>query len=650
MVVARGAVTVRAASIDFETSSACDLKAGAHAYSQHPSTRILCMAWQLPGMDAPAVWYPSQTFPESLTGYIDRGGRFNAWNCLFEHCIWNNTGRKWNGFPPVELSQWDNTQAVAMQRNLPASLEGAADALQMPLRKDKDGAVLMRKLMTGATPAPGELARLGAYCAQDVKVESALAERLGPLPPKEQAIYALDKIINMRGIPIDAPFARLAAKAAEEYQARCAVVMQAQFGINPTQVAKIGEKLARLGVPVPDLQGDTLDAILDTPMAQFYPYAAIELLRLRREAAAVAAKKYAAMLRSMSFDERIRGVFSYCGAAQTGRWSGRVFQPHNMMRPTMPWPKIEEAMQALRESNGAWQSLLSFGPVLEVLGNMVRPTIVAPGGVTKGDYAQIEARVLAWLAEEKWVLHAFEQGEDLYALTASGIFGHRVTKEEHPDKRQIGKVADLALGYGGGKGAFITMGRGYGVVVTEDEAERIKLAWRAEHPATTALWDACDVAAHASLAAPGKRHEAGRLSFVYEGGTLFCRLPSGRLLLWHGARVVMRSPPWELDKPEEEQIKRPVIAFQRPTGPNMVTDYTRGAIIVENACQAVSRDVLAAALVSARNLDVFGHVHDEVWVEGERVDELNEAMLDTPPWARGLPIAVETDHHARYRK
>ena len=353
------------ASLDFETSSECDLKAGAHAYSQHPSTRILCMAWQLPGMDAPAVWYPGEPFPESLTGYIDRGGRFNAWNCLFEHCIWNNTGRKWNGFPPVELSQWDNTQAVAMQRNLPASLEGAADALQMPQRKDKEGAALMRKLMKGATPAPGELARLGAYCVQDVKVESALAERLGPLPPKEHAIYALDKIINMRGIPIDAPFARLAAKAADEYQADRTRVMQARFKVNPTQVAKIGEMLASMGVPVPDMQGDTLDAILDTPMAQFYPYAAIEMLRLRREAAAVAPKKYSAMLRSMSFDERIRGVFSYCGASQTGRWSGRVFQPHNMMRPTMPWPQIEAAMKALRASNGAWQSLLEFGPVLK---------------------------------------------------------------------------------------------------------------------------------------------------------------------------------------------------------------------------------------------------------------------------------------------
>ena len=641
---------MRAASIDFETSSECDIKAGAHAYAEHPSTRILCMSWQLLGMDAPAVWYPSQTFPPALAAHVERGGKLAAWNCLFEHCIWSMTGRKWYGFPRVRLDQWDNTQATAMQRNLPASLEGAADALQMPQRKDKDGAKIMRLLMTGATPAPGQLARLGAYCAQDVATERALGIRLGPLPPMEEAIFQLDKRINLRGIPIDAPFARLAAKAADEYQADRARAMQAQFGINPTQVAKIGEKLAAMGVPVPDLQGDTLDAILDTKMAQFYPYAAIEMLTLRREAAAVAPKKYGAMLRSMSFDERIRGVFSYCGAQQTGRWSGRVFQPHNMMRPTMPYAKIEAAMKALRASNGAWQVLAEFGPILEVLGNMVRPTIIAPGGVTKSDLAQIEARVLAWTAGEQRVLELFHDHADVYSATASGIFHRPINKADNPNERQIGKVANLALGYGGGKGAFITMGRNYGVTVTEGEAEDIKVAWRTDHPATEKLWGDCDFAAHWCLNAPGETRTVGKLAFAFENGTLFCRLPSGRRLTWHGARVVMRSPPWELDKPEEEQIKRPVIAFQRPVGNNMVTDYTRGAIIVENVCQAISRDVLAEAMLRARGLPIFGHVHDEVWVEGNQVDALDDAMMVVPDWAEGLPIDCETDWSERYRK
>jgi DNA polymerase len=607
------------------------------------------MSWQLLGMDAPAVWYPSQTFPPSLAGHVERGGKLAAWNCLFEHCVWSMTGRKWYGFPKVRLDQWDNTQCVSMQRNLPASLEGCADALQMPQRKDKEGAKVMRLLMTGATPAPGQLARLGAYCAQDVAVEREIGTRLGPLPAKEEAVFQLDKRINLRGIPIDAPFARLAAKAADDYQADRARAMQAQFNVNPTQVAKIGEKLAAMGVPVPDLQGDTLDAILDTQMAQFFPFAAIELLRLRREAAAVAPKKYSAMLRSMSFDERIRGVFSYCGASQTGRWSGRVMQPHNLMRPTMAYPKIEDAMKALRASNGAWQALAEHGPILEVLGNMVRPTIVAPGGVTKSDLAQIEARVLAWVAGEQRILDLFRNHEDVYSHTASSIFNRTITKADK-DERQIGKVADLALGYGGGKGAFITMGRGYGVTVTEDRAEEIKVAWRESHTATTALWDACDAAAHRAISTPGVLYGVGPLTFVFTSGTLWCRLPSGRRLAWHGARVVMRSPPWELDKPEEEQVKRPVIAFQRPFGHNMVTDYTRGAIIVENVVQAISRDVLAEAMLRARHLPIFGHVHDEVWVEGEHVDELDTAMKVAPPWAEGLPIDCETDWSERYRK
>ena len=637
-------------SIDFETSSDADLKAvGAYVYSQHPSTKILCMAYAIDDRE-PAIWYPGLPFPAGLMLHVGMS-RFNAFNSFFEYCIWNHVGVVQHGFPPLGLDQWDNTQATAMHRNLPAGLDGVAAALGLPERKDAEGTRLMRRMMKGGYASDADMHRLGLYCMQDVAVERAAGVRLGNLPPDEDALYQLDQRINLRGVPVDVEFARLAARAAADYQATKAAEAQAEFGMNPTQIGLILLRLNIMGVPLDDLRGDTLDGILDTPMARFFPADALALLTLRREAAAAAPKKYAAMLRAVSADGRIRGMFQYCGAQQTGRWSGRVVQLHNLMRPTMPHGRIMEAMDTLRASGGQWGSLAPFGPILEVLGNMLRPTIHAPGGMTKSDFAQIEARVLAWLACENKVLGAFIRGEDIYKLGAVGIFDVPLA-EVTKDQRQISKVAELACGYGGGRGAFITMGRNYGVNVTEARAEEIKTAWRDSHPGTVNLWAECDSAAKSAIYKPGTMHEAagGRLLFECRGGTLWCRLPSGRALAWHGARIVMRTPPWDLDKPLVEQGKRPVIAFQRPMGSGMMMDYTRGAVIVENVCQAVSRDVLAAAMLRAQHLPLFGHVHDEIWAEGNHVTELHDLMLVVPEWADGMPLNAETDWSERYRK
>ena len=639
-------------SIDFESSSDADLKeVGAYVYSQHPSTRILCMAYQTRDDVPPAIWYPGMPFPPVLRLHVETS-RFAAFNSFFEYCVWTNVGVPQHGFPPLALDQWDNTQANAVQRNLPGSLDGVAKALGLPERKDDEGSRLMRRLMKGAVATDAEMHRLGMYCIQDVVVERAAGKRLGELSPVESRIYQLDQQINLRGVPVDVEFARLAAKAAAEYQKAKAVEAQAQFGINPTQVGQIMQRLQSMGVPLEDLRGDTLDDILDTPMAKFFPADAIALLTLRREAAAAAPKKYAAMLRAVSADGRIRGMFQYCGAQQTGRWSGRVVQLHNLMRPTMKFDRILEAMQALRDSDGYWGSLTPFGPILEVLGNMLRPTIVAPGGMTKSDFAQIEARVLAWLADETKVIDIFNANGDVYSMTASGIYGRTITKEKDPDERMVGKVSDLSMGYGGGKGAFIMMGRNYGINVTEERAEEIKTAWREDHPGTVGLWSACDTAAKSALSNTNKTFYAanGKLEFTATNGTLWCKLPSGRALCWHGARIVLKTPPWDEDKPLLKQTKRPVIAFQRPMGASMVTDYTRGAVIVENVCQAVSRDVLADAMLRAQHLPLFGHVHDEVWAEGNHVDELHQHMLVVPDWAAGLPLHAETDYSLRYKK
>jgi DNA polymerase bacteriophage-type len=630
--------------IDFESASDVDIKVGAAAYAEHPSTRVLCLSWAV-GDGDPCTWAPGEPIPADLWKHADQDVPFYAWNCLFEHAMW---GRHMVplGFPPISIDRWRNTQAKAMLLGLPASLDGAAVALKMDEQKDAEGKRLMLSMAKGN---PGNLERLKVYCAQDVRTERALHARLGELPGREHAVYQMDKRINTRGVPIDVAFARFAAKAAADYQDTKATEMQRRFKINPTQVAKIGDKLRAMNVFVDDLTADTIDGILDTPMAAFYPQAAIEMLKLRQEAAAVSPKKYAAMLRAVSADGRIRGMFQYCGALQTGRWSGRVVQLHNLKRPDLRRPAIEQAMAALRASEGAWGSLMDFGPVLSVLGDCVRPTIAPASGVTKSDASQIEARVLAWLANETAVLETFKRGDDVYCTAASGIYGRRITKADE-EERQIGKVAVLALGYGGGKGAFITMGRAYGVQVPEERAKEIKTAWRESNPAIVQLWADVNDAMHICIFQPGLVREVGRLRFIMHDGTLWCRLPSGRSLAWHGAYRVMRKPPW-VDADDEDPSKlRPVIAYKRPFNSTMVTDYTRGAVAVENICQAVSRDLLAESMVFAHRLPLFLHVHDELAAEGDCRDDLHEAMLRPVAWADGLPRGAETDYMERYFK
>jgi DNA polymerase len=630
--------------LDFESASDVDIKVGAAAYAEHPSTRVLCLAWSVDEGEV-LTWAPGERADALHALAADPAVPFYAWNCLFEHAMWQHHMVP-QGFPRIDIDRWRNTQAKAMLLGLPASLDGAAAVLEMAEQKDAEGKKLMLAMAKGS---PGDLSRLKVYCAQDVRTERGLHARLGEMPGREYAVYQMDKRINARGVPIDVPFARLAAKAADDYQKSKALEMQRRFKINPTQVAKIGERLRAMNVFVDNLTADTIEGILDTPMAAFYPQAAIEMLKLRQEAAAVSPKKYAAMLRAVSSDGRIRGMFQYCGALQTGRWSGRVVQLHNLKRPDLKRAAIEQAMAALRESEGAWGSLLEFGPVLSVLGDCVRPTIAPAAGVTKSDASQIEARVLAWLANETAVLDTFKRGEDVYCTAASGIYGRTITKADE-EERQIGKVAVLALGYGGGKGAFMTMGRAYGVEVPEERAEQIKVAWRESNPAIVQLWADVDEAMHTCIFQPGLVREVGRLRFIMHDGTLWCRLPSGRSLAWHGAKRVMRAPPWEMDKPEAERQLRAVIAYQRPEGNNMVTDYTRGAVAVENICQAVSRDLLAESMVYAHRLPLFLHVHDELAAEGDCRDDLHEAVLRPVAWADGLPRGAETDYMERYFK
>jgi DNA polymerase len=665
---------MQAVHIDFETCSDLDLKkCGAFAYAVHPSTDILCLAWQRPG-EAVSVWFPGEPLPPMAE-------HFSAWNATFEWLIWNAIGVRRYGFPPRSRECFDNPQARAMAHNMPASLDGAAAALNLPVRKDMAGKKLMQKMAKRQDITPENLQRLGKYCVQDVAVEVAVNKRLRTynLTPDEQAVYTLSEEINARGVLIDREYVQLAAQAAADYQGHVAKQMVKRYGFGPRQVQEITAFCARAGVPMEDLRADTVESTL--LLGELLPEPVVDVLQMRQKAAAAAPGKYAAMLRAVSPDDRLRGMFSYCGATQTGRWSGRIVQLHNLARPTMEKDYALAYMDILRRER-TWEAL--GDDPLEVLLNTLRPSLMAPAGgvLTAGDEAAIEARVIAWLAGCEPVLTVFANGGDIYLHAAESIYHKPVTKADKAE-RQIGKVATLALGFGGGKGAFITMGRGYGVQVAETEAEQIKVEWRKSHPEYVMLWTVLEHMA--SAVTPGKppNHEDWRgqvdpvvlkhvednlrdigIEFRHDGFSLFCRLPSGRELVYPGARMRLSSQStlYNYFRTTKGQTHEEAMAnsyrhrldFFSPEGDRMVKNSTYGGKLSENLTQAIARDVLAHAMLKMRHEPIVMHVHDEIVVEADRLDEVKAAMESPPDWTlRGvmpLPLAAEVNTLERYWK
>jgi DNA polymerase len=307
-------------------------------------------------------------------------------------------------------------------------------------------------------------------------------------------------------------------------------------------------------------------------------------------------------------------------------------------------------MEALRAS-GRWEDLLPFGDPLEVLLNAIRPSLV-PGYtecLTAGDESAIEARVLPWLAGDKNTLDIFRAGGDVYVHAAEGIY-HRPLTKAHKEERQIGKVATLSLGFQGGKDAFRTMGRNYGVHVSPEAAEGIKVAWREAHPEIVAFWYALQDAAIAAIQRPGTEHHVGKLTFRHTGSALWLRLPSGGALCYQRAHLRMTTPKWEMEKPEELRKQKLTIAFYAPFGDNMVLDYTYGGKLAENATQAVARDVIGEALIREPALPYVLHAHDELVTEGEHMKRLDIALTTPIKWAPGLPLKADVHTMDRYHK
>lgn len=482
-------------------------------------------------------------------------------NAAFERAIWLyvlTPKYGWPACPPPE--RWRCTMAMAYAMALPGGLDDACRAVGITIRKDPAGYALMLQMCKPMTPwpvtwldTPKHRHRLGLYCIADVEAEIRLCERLVPLTPTEQKTWALDQRINDRGIAVDAQLVEQALKivSAAQKDLNARIYAATDGAVRSTNQGEAILKWLKGRIDAEKLESidkETVHELLGGPL----PAKVREVLELRRAGAKASAAKLDALLAGLMRDNRVRGLLQYC-AASTGRWGGRRFQPHNLKRPTRSAQVVLQMVKCIARFGDYGLLETLYGDALEAIGDCMRSVLVAAAGCTlyAGDFSNIEGRVLAWLAGEESKLDVFrlndqKKGPDPYIIAAGAIYHvDPATIDKEDPRRQVGKVAELALGFQGGKVAFQKMAAGYRVVVTDEEAEEIKVAWREKHPRIVAFWRALEAAAYAAVQEPGTRFWAGEhISFVVSGSFLTMRLPSGRRLFYPYPRLEPRKTPW----------------------------------------------------------------------------------------------------------
>lgn len=658
--------------IDFETYSACELKtAGLDNYANDPTTGVHCLGWAFDDqpvavLGASSRWWPQ--LPDSIAAHVRAGGEVVAHNAAFEFAIWNKVCVPRYGWPLLSLIQLRCTMAQAYAMSLPGSLEQAALAAGITQKKDTVGARVMMQLAKPKadgtfwqpTDDTGKFAALYRYCAQDVEVERELDGRLMRLSAREQNLWMIDQVINQRGIRVDLPSIDNAIAMVEAEKARLdREMLKATGGAvgKCTEVALLVQWIRNQGVAIEGLaKAEVLDALKTDDM----PATVRKALLLRREAARSSTAKLRAMKERASADGRVRGCFQYHGS-HTGRWAHRGVQPGNLPRPRKLSGDDDAnvrhiyAINDLIARNARDELDMLYGPVMDALADAVRGMIVPDPGhdLIAMDFSAIEARVLAWLAGEEKVLEIFRTHGKIYEHAAAGIYGKPIDAVSKAE-RQIGKVAVLALGYGGGVGAFQAMARAYNVRVEDAQADEIKVAWREAHRRIVWYWHDLESAAinAVELGCVCKSGPAGRqISWKKAGSFLWCKLPSGRVLCYPYPSVKQIPAPWgEL---------KPALHLWCVNGVTKKWEETStyGGALAENITQAVARDLLAEGIARLEDADyrVVMHVHDEAVVEvrdddADALHDVEAIMAEVPAWAEGLPIAAEGWRAKRYRK
>jgi DNA polymerase len=709
--------------IDFETRSTVDLgRAGVYKYAQHPTTDVLCMAYAFDDGEV-EIWHGLQTekprrrdakiqghrnwktfaaLPPHVSRHIKAGGEVRAWNAQFERIIWNEILVKRYGFPPLRLEQTYCTAAEAAAMSLPRHLGQCALVLGLEQQKDDVGYRLMMQMCKPRKPRKDEdpdailwwddaerLERLYAYCKDDVRTERAVGKTLRRLPAAERQVYLLDQTINDRGVRVDLDLVSAAQRIVDrgteignrELQL---VTSGAVNGVTKIQDLKLW--LAEQGLEVDSLSKDIVRDLLKTELSPEVARA----LTIRAEVAKSSTAKLVSMVEATCDDSRARGLLLYHGAG-TGRWSGKLIQPQNF-----PRPEIKNVERFIPDVLANDYTLIAMEePPVVVVSSMLRSMLTAsPGHVLRaGDFGQIEARVLAWIAEQEDLLALFASGGKVYEEMGAYIFDVAL-EEVTAFMRQIGKNSILGAGFQMGPDRFAEQVQEQtGIVLDRGEKEircltcgheervagnapkheckkdcevlvtwiRDDLAWKAIHGyreknyKIKGFWKIAQDAAMRATMEPGSVHAIGRrglIKFTRRGNFLFLQLPSGRFLAYARPEIRPRKAPWD----EEQIVNGLTFMGVNPITRKWVRMHTYGGMIVENIVQATARDLMAAAMLrlESAGYPVCMTIHDEVVCDvpdgfGSQ-EEFLKLMIERPLWAVDLPVKVDGYAAERYRK
>lgn len=655
-------------SIDIETYSSVDLsKCGVYKYAEAADFDILLFGYSVDGGPVQVVDLAcGEAIPQEITAALtDDAVTKSAFNAQFEriclsrwlrdHGWFNNTGYS---IPEdtvgnyLDPAAWKCTMIWSAYMGLPLSLEGVGAVLGLGKQKLTEGKELIKYFCQPCAPtkanggrtrnlprhAPDKWEAFKRYNVRDVEVEMSIQEKLAkfPVPEDVWAQYHLDQQINDRGVAIDMELVRQAIEMDARSRAELTAAMKQLTDLdNPNSVQQMKQWLSDNGLMVDSLGKKEVIEMLKTAPVELQ-----KVLLLRQQLAKSSIRKYQAMEKAVCADGRARGMFQFYGANRTGRWAGRIIQMQNL--PQNHLPDLAEARGLVRSGDFDGVELL-YEDVPDTLSQLIRTAFIAKPGYKfiVADFSAIEARVLAWFAGEIWRQEVFANGGDIYCASASQMF--KVPVEKHGVNghlRQKGKIAELALGYGGSVGALKAMGA-LDMGLSEDELLPLVTAWRNSNPNIVKFWWEIDRAAMNAV----KYHMDGEVCgarFCYQSGMLFITLPSGRRLSYVKPRL------------GTNQFGSECITYE---GIGSTKKWERletyGPKLVENIVQATARDILCYAMRTLSHCFITMHIHDELVIEADprmSLASVCEQMGRTPPWADGLQLRADGYETPFYKK
>lgn len=623
-------------NIDIETKSGNEIKYGVRKYVDSFDFEILLFAYSIDGGEVEVVDFTKgiDVPLEVNFALTDPSVTKIAFNASFERtCIAKAMSLS---LPP---EQWRDTMIWGMELGFPASLEQMAKYLKVPQQKDTEGKRLIRKYCIPKKDGSfceeydsEDWELFKSYVAQDVRTEMSIAEELAPYPiaDSEWELWALDQAINDRGVGIDMDLVRAALLLDEETSAAAKKQLKTLTGLdNPNSVMQLKKWLGEQGLQVQSLGKEQVSEILSDAET---PKLVREALLLRQATSNSSIKKYDMLNNATCRDDRIHGILQFYGATRTGRWAGRLLQVQNLPRGSLKPHELATARDFVKANDMEALDII-WGDVPEVLKSLIRSALIPSDGheFIVSDFSAIEARVIAWLAGETWVLDTFREGHDIYKATANQMFHLGGVDKVDKAMRQRGKVATLALGYQGGTGALQAMGA-LKMGIKEDELQGLVNAWRTANPNIVKFWRRVEAAAKRALEFGTKVSLRGTgISFYVRDTFLMIGLPNGRSIAYANATL------------EDGRIRYEGKSMTSSTFQKL---DTYGGKLVENIVQATARDVLAESMLRLEKLGykIVAHVHDEVILDVPKgitnIDEINEQMAINPEWTEGLPLAA----------